>query len=85
MRKQIYRPNAQATRVYDRLYPEYTRLHDLFGRDASSPMKTLHRLKAEAYAGAAKRQPEPAAHGTGESAPGQPAANANRQTKLLKT
>lgn len=78
VRKQDHRPNARATRVYDRLYAEYTRLHDLFGRDANSSMKTLHRLKAETYAGGAKRQAEPAAHGPSESAPGQPAASANR-------
>jgi L-ribulokinase len=55
VQKRAYQPEARATRLYDRLYAQYTRLHDLFGREAGSTMKVLHRLKAESYA-SAKRQ-----------------------------
>ncbi len=48
--KKMYRPSPAATAVYDRLYVEYTRLHDSFGRDANSPMKVLKRLKSEIHA-----------------------------------
>lgn len=47
--KKVYRPNAAAKPVYDRLYAEYTRLHDLFGRDPGSAMKVLKRIRAETY------------------------------------
>lgn len=48
VRKQAYRPNPAHKRVYDELYAEYSRLHDLFGRDPGSPMKTLKRLRLAA-------------------------------------
>jgi L-ribulokinase len=49
LQKRAYRPEDGAKRIYDRLYHEYTRLHDLFGRDAGSTMKVLRRLKREGY------------------------------------
>jgi L-ribulokinase len=45
VRREQYQPNAAAKPVYDRLYAEYTRLHDLFGRDPKSPMKVLKQLR----------------------------------------
>ena len=48
VRKQAYRPNPRHKPVYDQLYAEYSRLHDLFGRDPASPMKTLKRLRRTA-------------------------------------
>lgn len=48
IQKQAYRPQKKHQAVYNSLYAEYVRLHDLFGRDASSPMKTLRRLRAKA-------------------------------------
>jgi L-ribulokinase len=42
-----YRPNPDATRVYDRLYAEYCRLHDHFGRD-NQLMQRLRQIKADA-------------------------------------
>jgi L-ribulokinase len=47
--------------VYDALYAEYVRLHDLFGRGADPALKTLKRLRFEALdapnvAGTASRQ-----------------------------
>jgi L-ribulokinase len=49
IRKKVYRPNLGVKVLYDCLYGEYTRLHDLFGRDPTSTMKVLRRLKAAAY------------------------------------
>lgn len=48
--REVYRPNRLHRKVYDQLYAEYTRLHDALGRSADSPMKILHRLRAEAFA-----------------------------------
>ncbi|MEW6156189.1 MAG: ribulokinase [Verrucomicrobiota bacterium] len=50
--KKIYQPNPESTRVYHRLYAEYTRLHDCFGRDANSVMKVLQRIQRESHGGA---------------------------------
>ncbi|MBI3870713.1 MAG: ribulokinase [Verrucomicrobia bacterium] len=43
-----YQPNRGRKQVYDRLYAEYVRLHDTFGRDAQSPMKRLRQLRTQA-------------------------------------
>jgi L-ribulokinase len=43
--RQRYRPNRENKPAYDRIYAEYSRLHDLFGRDANSTMKVLKRLR----------------------------------------
>ena len=45
--RRIYQPNRAAQPVYDRLYAEYSRLHDEFGRNAASPMKTLKELRRQ--------------------------------------
>lgn len=47
MEKSIVRPRAAARPAYDRLYAEYTRLHDWFGRSPDGSMKVLKQLKAE--------------------------------------
>ena len=47
---QSYRPNMAHQAVYDRLYVEYTRMHDALGRAPDSPMKVLKRLRAAALA-----------------------------------
>jgi L-ribulokinase len=44
---EIYHPNMDAKRVYDRLFAEYQILHDTFGRGANDVMKRLKALKAE--------------------------------------
>lgn len=46
--KKIYRPNRKHGRIYERLYAEYNRLHDYFGRDENSVMKVLSRVREEA-------------------------------------
>jgi L-ribulokinase len=47
LKDEIYHPNPENTRVYDRLYAEYLRLHDYFGRGENNVMKTLKQIKAE--------------------------------------
>ena len=48
LRDGSYEPNEANRSVYDSLYAEYVRLHDLFGRGADPAMKTLKRLRLEA-------------------------------------
>jgi L-ribulokinase len=53
LRDEAYEPNPANKEAYDRLYAEYVRLHDLFGRGLDPAMKTLKKLRLEA-AGAAE-------------------------------
>jgi L-ribulokinase len=47
VRRDVYRPDDAAAHVYDRLYAEYVRLHDYFGRgERSGGNDVLHRLRA---------------------------------------
>ena len=48
LRPETYRPVAPHHAVYERLYPEYVRLHDLFGRGGDDVMRTLKRIQREA-------------------------------------
>ena len=48
VRKKVYRPKISNKIVYDKLYLEYTKLHDQFGRDSNSTMKILKALKNKA-------------------------------------
>ena len=48
LRPETYRPVAAHHAVYDRLYAEYLRLHDLFGRGGDDVMPTLKRIQREA-------------------------------------
>ncbi|MEF2277395.1 ribulokinase [Deinococcus sp. YIM 134068] len=43
VRRDAFVPDARSQRTYDRLYAEYTGLHDYFGRGAN---EVMHRLKA---------------------------------------
>jgi L-ribulokinase len=43
----IYRPKKSHGPIYDRLYHEYSRLHDFFGRDPQSPMNQVRRIRNE--------------------------------------
>jgi L-ribulokinase len=47
LRDEMYKPNAEAHAIYNRLYAEYVTLHDYFGRGANDVMKRLKNLKAE--------------------------------------
>jgi len=53
--KRIYVPDAAVKRTYDQLYKEYSRLHDLFGRDAQSAMKNLKRIRIGSHAHSSRR------------------------------
>ena len=43
----VYHPDPDASRIYDRLYAEYVKLHDHFGRGGSDVMKTLRAIRDE--------------------------------------
>ena len=47
LKEERYLPDPCRAAVYDRLYEEYTRLHDYFGRGGNEMMKRLKALKAE--------------------------------------
>ncbi len=44
----VYVPDARRGAVYDRLYAEYSTLHDYFGRGATDVMHRLRAIKREA-------------------------------------
>jgi L-ribulokinase len=44
----IYHPNPENKDVYDRLYAEYKKLHDYFGRGENDVMKRLRAIRNEA-------------------------------------
>ena len=48
LRDAVFDPDLASHAVYDRLYAEYARLHDLFGRGGDPVMKTLKALRLEA-------------------------------------
>jgi len=48
LRDVVYEPIDANRRVYDVLYREYLRLHDLFGRGGDPAIKTLKRLRVAA-------------------------------------
>ena len=50
LREERYAPIAANWLVYDRLYGEYVRLHDLFGRGGDPALKTLKQIRLEALA-----------------------------------
>ncbi len=43
----VYRPNQAASAVYDKLFAEYMKLHDYFGRGGNDVMKTLRKIAAQ--------------------------------------
>ena len=45
LRPECYRPDQAHRAVYDRLYAEYVRLHDLFGRGGLDVMRTLKSIQ----------------------------------------
>ncbi|HEU5029636.1 MAG TPA: ribulokinase [Spirillospora sp.] len=53
LNKNVYTPDEEAAAAYDRLYAEYTLLHDYFGRGANDVMHRLKALKREATGHAA--------------------------------
>jgi L-ribulokinase len=55
LKKQTFKPNPKAQKVYDQLYGEYVTLHDYFGRGSNDVMKRLKHLKTETRATQAPR------------------------------
>jgi len=47
LKDEMYRPIPENQPIYDRLYAEYVRLHDYFGRGENDVMKVLKRIKSE--------------------------------------
>jgi len=45
--RDVYRPDAAAADVYDRLYAEYVTLHDYFGRGTNDVLHRLRTLREE--------------------------------------
>jgi L-ribulokinase len=47
LKDEVYQPIPANREFYDRLFAEYVRLHDYFGRGANNVMKTLKRIRDE--------------------------------------
>ncbi len=47
LKKETFKPNPLAQRVYDKIYDEYSALHDYFGRGANDVMKRMKQLRTE--------------------------------------
>ena len=56
LRPESYEPDRASHEIYDLLYAEYVRVHDLFGRGGDPAVKTLRRLRRQASAGAVERE-----------------------------
>ncbi len=50
LKTESFMPVPENQQVYDKLFAEYLRLHDYFGRGENPVMKTLKRIKAETLA-----------------------------------
>jgi L-ribulokinase len=48
LKNEVYLPNAENQKIYEKIYAEYVILHDYFGRGANDVMKRLKNIKAEA-------------------------------------
>ncbi|TET35681.1 MAG: ribulokinase [Anaerolineales bacterium] len=53
LKEYSYRPDPENQAIYERLYAEYVRLHDYFGRGDNDVMKTLKGIRDEVRAGRA--------------------------------
>lgn len=51
LREKSYQPVPENKAIYDKLFAEYSKLHDYFGRGENDVMKRLKELKAEMRAG----------------------------------
>jgi L-ribulokinase len=47
LKDEVYQPIPANRKIYDRLFAEYVRLHDYFGRGGNNVMKTLKRIRDE--------------------------------------
>jgi L-ribulokinase len=48
LKDETFKPIPKNRIVYEKLFSEYLRLHDYFGRGANNVMKTLKQIKFEA-------------------------------------
>jgi L-ribulokinase len=48
LKDEVYQPIPANKKIYDRLFAEYVRLHNYFGRGENNVMKTLKRIRDEA-------------------------------------
>ncbi len=48
VKDEYYQPIAENVKIYEKLFAEYTRLYDYFGRGENDVMKTLKQIKSEA-------------------------------------
>jgi L-ribulokinase len=53
LNRAVVLPDEGRSKVYDRLFAEYTALHDHFGRGGNDVMHRLHALRREALTGGA--------------------------------
>ena len=49
VKEAFYAPNPESAKVYERLYGEYKRLHDYFGRGENPVMKVLRQIRSQAF------------------------------------
>jgi L-ribulokinase len=47
LKEESYKPKSESQQVYEKLFAEYLKLHDYFGRGENNVMKTLKKIKAE--------------------------------------
>jgi L-ribulokinase len=47
LKEETFKPILENKKIYDRLYAEYVRLHDYFGRGENNVMKTLKKIRDE--------------------------------------
>jgi len=47
LKEEEYQPIPENQKIYDRLYAEYLRLHDYFGRGENNVMKRLRQIRNE--------------------------------------
>jgi L-ribulokinase len=47
LKAETFKPIPENQKVYEKLFAEYLRLHDYFGRGGNNVMKTLKKIKAE--------------------------------------
>jgi L-ribulokinase len=47
LKQESFKPIPENQAVYEKLFAEYLRLHDYFGRGGNNVMKTLKKIKAE--------------------------------------
>jgi L-ribulokinase len=48
LKEETFKPIPENQKIYEKLFAEYLRLHDYFGRGENNVMKTLKKIKAEA-------------------------------------